>query len=240
MNFNTDYFRSIGVKPLYDCQRFHCGDSNLWANNVFDIPTLYGLDKEQAYFIGIKEESGKQIYYSVYTVRRGNHRSYVLVDIFESDKKVEKESVEMGKLSYVQLRKAGTFYLSADDPSNAIEKLKIILSNHINEEKEASILIFMTTRPVSSIQAFDENEALAEQKSDTAEKAVNSHRPERVTIQINLYRHRPRPVRRLSAKSCAVRDKTLNRNFGPFSALPDADKGQGCQKPLSGLHKPNG
>ncbi len=80
--FFTRQFKQLGVEPVFSCERFSCGASNFWANNIFDIARLYGLDKEQAYYLGQKETNGKITYYLTYTVKRGNRREYALVDIF--------------------------------------------------------------------------------------------------------------------------------------------------------------
>ena len=87
------YFREqllgLGVTPLFECERFSCGESNFWANYVFKIARLYGLDKAQSYFIGSQIEAGKTVYYLVYTVRRGNKREYALVDVFTEGQKAD-------------------------------------------------------------------------------------------------------------------------------------------------------
>ncbi|WP_422138076.1 DUF4892 domain-containing protein [Endozoicomonas sp. ALC020] len=84
--FFTDQFEKLGVTSVYSCERFSCGASNFWANNVFDVARLYGLDKTQAYFLGEKQVDGKTVYYLTYTVRRGDKREYALVDIFTAGK----------------------------------------------------------------------------------------------------------------------------------------------------------
>ena len=76
--FYVNSLREQGVETLFECRSFSCGASNFWANDIFAIPTLYGQDKEQAYYIGKKQAS----YYTVYAVRRGNGRIYALVDTF--------------------------------------------------------------------------------------------------------------------------------------------------------------
>ena len=76
--FYVNSLREQGVETLFECRSFSCGASNFWANDIFAIPTLYGQDKEQAYYIGKKQAS----YYTAYAVRRGNGRIYTLVDIF--------------------------------------------------------------------------------------------------------------------------------------------------------------
>ena len=71
-------FEQAGVRQLFSCSSFSCGESNFWANDVFEIPVLYGQNRQQHYFIGEKQGT----YYSVYTVKRGNGRIYALVDVF--------------------------------------------------------------------------------------------------------------------------------------------------------------
>ena len=78
-DFYVNKLHGLGVETLFQCRSFSCGASNFWANDIFNISTLYGQDKEQAFYIGNK----KGRYYSVYSVRRGNGRIYTLVDIFE-------------------------------------------------------------------------------------------------------------------------------------------------------------
>ncbi|MFK0572447.1 DUF4892 domain-containing protein [Endozoicomonas sp.] len=100
-DFYVDQLRDQGVETLFQCRSFSCGASNFWANDIFEISTLYGQDKEQAFFIGKKQGS----YYSVYSVRRGNGRVYTLVDVFKpSDYKVEKVSEQRESRGNVKLR----------------------------------------------------------------------------------------------------------------------------------------
>lgn len=101
--FFTRQFEEQGVEPLFVCDRFNCGDSNFWANNIFDIARLYGLNKEQAYYLGRKSENGKDIYYLTYTVKRGNKREYALVDVFTAGQKVKQETVELSFLKIPEI-----------------------------------------------------------------------------------------------------------------------------------------
>ena len=94
--FFTDQFKALGVNEVFSCDRFSCGGSNFWANNIFDISKLYGLDKEQAYFLGIKSSAKQDVYYLTYTVKRGNRREYALVDVFTFNKSVKPSSAVNG------------------------------------------------------------------------------------------------------------------------------------------------
>ena len=85
-DFFTRQFNQLGVKTLFKCEQFSCGDSNFWANNTFNIAKLYGLDKTQAYSIGSLTADDQEVFYLTYTVRRGNRRVYALVDVFTPEK----------------------------------------------------------------------------------------------------------------------------------------------------------
>lgn len=80
--FFIEQLKALNVEPLFSCNSFGCGDSNFWANNIFRVSTLYGMNKEQHYFLGKKVRPGEVVYYSVYSVKRGNRRVYTLVDEF--------------------------------------------------------------------------------------------------------------------------------------------------------------
>lgn len=85
--FYVEAFKQQDVSPLFSCSSFACGGSNYWANDIFDIARLYGLDRYQFYFIGEKEGQ----YFSVYTVKRGNGRTYALIDQFIPDETAQPE-----------------------------------------------------------------------------------------------------------------------------------------------------
>ena len=93
-DFFIDKFAGLGVKELFSCRSFSCGESNFWANDIFNIALLYGQNRQQLYFMGEKQG----VYYSVYSVQRGNGRIYTLVDVFTSDKKGVSTSLPLEQL----------------------------------------------------------------------------------------------------------------------------------------------
>ena len=80
--FFIQQLKARNVDPLFSCDSFGCGDSNFWANNIFRVSTLYGMSREQHYFLGRKVRPEEVVYYTVYSVKRGNRRVYTLVDEF--------------------------------------------------------------------------------------------------------------------------------------------------------------
>lgn len=74
------------TKTLFRCLERACGESNNWANDHFQIKQLYGLDETQYYGVFEFTHMGVQHYATIYSVRRGNRRLYVQLDIIAVSK----------------------------------------------------------------------------------------------------------------------------------------------------------
>jgi len=64
---------------LYACDGLACGSSNSWANDIFSIKQLYGLDQSQKYRVYALQQQ-VNTYKVVYFVQRGNKKIYAHVD----------------------------------------------------------------------------------------------------------------------------------------------------------------
>lgn len=58
--------------PRFECQARACGRSNLWANMLYQIPQLYGRDRNQRYQV-VETDQGLQ---TLYVIERGNGEVY--------------------------------------------------------------------------------------------------------------------------------------------------------------------
>lgn len=66
---------------LFQCSGRDCGRSNVWANQVFDVSTLYGRDAQQDYLVaGLEDNDGHRWLSILYTVTRGNQREYLWLE----------------------------------------------------------------------------------------------------------------------------------------------------------------
>lgn len=65
---------------LYQCDGLDCGSSHAWANQVFNVKQLYGLDGSQFYAAFKVVTAGAVEYAGVYLVQRGNRRIHLQVD----------------------------------------------------------------------------------------------------------------------------------------------------------------
>lgn len=75
--FYQQALQQRGVNAVFACSGRSCGPSNLWANDVFDVAYLYGYDSDQHYQLA-QRDGGE--YFVLYTVTRGNRKSYALLD----------------------------------------------------------------------------------------------------------------------------------------------------------------
>lgn len=66
---------------LYACEGRECGSSSLWANQVFNNARLYGPEEDQRY-LALRLDSEPQQFIALYSITRGNKRSYLHLDQF--------------------------------------------------------------------------------------------------------------------------------------------------------------
>lgn len=85
-----------GGEKLFKCTGRDCGSSNQWANNIFRYFRLYGVDNTQSFSSLQLADS----YISLYSVKRGNKRVYLRLDIIESAAlKAESQLTETGQIN---------------------------------------------------------------------------------------------------------------------------------------------
>ncbi|MBN1008765.1 DUF4892 domain-containing protein [Amphritea pacifica] len=78
-NYYLDLLKSMQAKILFQCSSRQCGSSNQWANNYFEVAELYGLDRTQFFL----SASAGNLQLALYTVKRGNRRVYIHLDLIE-------------------------------------------------------------------------------------------------------------------------------------------------------------
>jgi hypothetical protein len=73
-----------GAELLFWCQARDCGESSLWANEVFGNSKLYGADEQQAYLLLRLAEPKNDTLVALYGITRGNRRAYLHVEQFDA------------------------------------------------------------------------------------------------------------------------------------------------------------
>jgi hypothetical protein len=69
---------------LFWCQARDCGESSLWANEVFGNAKLYGSDDQQAYLLLRLAAPNDNTLVALYGITRGNRRAYLHVEQFQA------------------------------------------------------------------------------------------------------------------------------------------------------------
>lgn len=74
-----------GYSILYSCEGRGCGNSNYWANEVFDNRSLYGPERNQ-YYMALRADfdDGESAYLAVYVTTRTNRQVFAHLEILES------------------------------------------------------------------------------------------------------------------------------------------------------------
>lgn len=73
-----------GAELLFWCQARDCGESSLWANEVFSNAKLYGADDQQAYLLLRLAAPQGNTLVALYGITRGNRKAYLHVEQFEA------------------------------------------------------------------------------------------------------------------------------------------------------------
>ncbi|PWB35697.1 DUF4892 domain-containing protein [Pseudomonas sp. SDI] len=71
-----------GGYPLFWCEKRDCGESSLWANEVFKNARLYGSDEDQAFILLRRSGAESDTLVALYSITRGNRRAYLHVEAF--------------------------------------------------------------------------------------------------------------------------------------------------------------
>lgn len=98
------------TRVLYQCRERNCGSSNSWANDVFEVKLLYGLDQHQYYgLFEIVTDGDLLNYLAVYTVRRGNRRVYAHLELLKTEQASSAAAVSNPAAIVEQLRDQGYY-----------------------------------------------------------------------------------------------------------------------------------
>ena len=73
-----------GAELLFWCQARDCGESSLWANEVFGNAKLYGADDQQAYLLLRLAAPQDNTLVALYSITRGNRKAYLHAEQFDA------------------------------------------------------------------------------------------------------------------------------------------------------------
>ncbi|OPX55806.1 protein of unknown function [Oceanospirillum multiglobuliferum] len=72
-----------GEEIVFECSSRDCGSSIDWANKVFKLSTLYGVDRKQHYIVAQRQQGDNSEYVIVYITERGTGRIYVHTETYQ-------------------------------------------------------------------------------------------------------------------------------------------------------------
>ncbi|WP_426149537.1 DUF4892 domain-containing protein [Pseudomonas sp. DC3000-4b1] len=75
--------RARGAQFVFWCEGRECGDSNLWANDIFASRYLLGNDDQQAFLLAREAAGDPGQLVAVYAVVRGNRTAALLAETFQ-------------------------------------------------------------------------------------------------------------------------------------------------------------
>lgn len=119
----SELLKSLGDQAqAFSCLGLDCGSSNAWANEIFNIKQLYGLDNYQFYSV---VDKANQVWV-IYLVQRGNRRVYLQVDNLHltSRSSSQEDSISYDKILDA-LRGAGFWVFKSSTPFDGIEEGQI-------------------------------------------------------------------------------------------------------------------
>lgn len=76
--------QQAGKKIIFECSSRECGTSIDWANQVFKLSTLYGVDRKQHYIAAQRQQGNLTEYAAIYVTERGTGRIYVHTEIYQT------------------------------------------------------------------------------------------------------------------------------------------------------------
>lgn len=111
--YYRQHLMAADARVLYQCRERNCGSSNSWANDVFELKLLYGLDQHQYYgLFEVATEDDLLNYVAVYTVLRGNRRAYAHLEVLKTQQASSAAAVSNPTAIVEQLREQGYYPLA--------------------------------------------------------------------------------------------------------------------------------
>lgn len=104
-DFYVRQLQDKGVEVLFTCSGRGCGNSNYWANDVFEDRILYGPERDQFYIAARAMKSpASQSYASLYINTRTNGSLYVRLDVLDVGSGADASSIEAAPSALEVLR----------------------------------------------------------------------------------------------------------------------------------------
>ncbi|MEX2130787.1 MAG: DUF4892 domain-containing protein [Pseudohongiellaceae bacterium] len=124
--FFLDQIEARGYRQLFVCSGRDCGNSDYWANDVFNIRTLYGPERNQFYLAAELGTPENERYLSLYIITRANRRISAYLEVIEVDSAGDGTGISGAARSLQMLLQQGSLRLT---PVTFDEEDNLLLSD---------------------------------------------------------------------------------------------------------------
>ncbi|WP_460226863.1 DUF4892 domain-containing protein [Aurantivibrio infirmus] len=129
--FYRKRFEAHDAQTIFYCENRNCGSSNSWANNIFGIKQLYGLDNDQLYGVfEVPDTEGHLHYLVMYAVARGNKRIYTQIEWLKTRVSLDDGIAPDAEVIIEQINSQGYFIVSGLNLSEANSPLEPSIEIH--------------------------------------------------------------------------------------------------------------
>lgn len=131
-------------RVLFSCDGLDCGSSNAWANYVFGIKQLYGLELSQKLRVFELNDDSRS-YLVVYFVQRGNKRIYAQIDRLQTMEEGSRIAASPSAISQAFSEKG---YYTLPVLRYSAESIEV----EFDEAELDALLLALRAKPVSRFQ----------------------------------------------------------------------------------------
>ncbi|MCW8885688.1 MAG: DUF4892 domain-containing protein [Motiliproteus sp.] len=173
--FFTDQLDEITHEVLFSCEGRSCGSSNAWANSQFGIAKLYGIDREQYYRV-VRLEGPSAVTLVLYSVRRGNKRVYMHLDVIREKSAVNLQSAD--QMLGLLLEGQRLAIAAREWPEPLLENTATAIKGLLRERPLSTVWLvghLAKEGPVVRLQN-DADVLLKSLKSELVDRGVDEHR----------------------------------------------------------------
>ncbi|WP_188151157.1 DUF4892 domain-containing protein [Teredinibacter waterburyi] len=153
-------------RAIYSCTGLDCGSSNAWANEIFNVKQLYGLDQYQYYAVWELANPQANGIAVAYLVQRGNKRLYLQLE-FVKLRGDQLDTLEADPSTILMQLQDKKYYVLTiprfDGPNMKLDRHVQALANTLKRKPSLSVVLVGHDYGLGSLQQrLDRSQAYAE------------------------------------------------------------------------------
>lgn len=202
--FFEQQFEKAGLERLFACEGRACGNSNDWANDVFDNRVLYGPSQNQFFMTYADRYAGGVNYFVSYIITRSTGRLYSYIEVIEtqvasSDPQALSENLRRNRFTVL----ANLVFQNDELVGDAVSLTELVSMLKLNPDISLYIVAHLQGE-----EDFERVQARSQRRADSVAAAL-------VAAGVDATRLEPKGVGPLapgcSAQACANRVEAVLR-----------------------------